>query len=498
RSEYDFTLAWESDTQYYNASYYQRQLDIHDYLLGQREATNLQYVFHTGDIVDNNLDENQWTNANAAYSMLDDAQLPYGVLAGNHDVGQKDDDYTAYKANFGADRYQANPWYGESFEDNRGHYDLITAGGMDFIMLYLGWAPSEEGIAWLNEVLARYPERTAILNLHEYMLTTGGLGEVPQQIHDEVVAPNANVGMVFSGHYHDAFTRIDEFDDTGDGVPDRSVYQMLFDYQGLPEGGQSFLRLLQFDNQSQQIGVRTYSPYLDTYNSDDPTLELQHQEFAVTYAAFGLTPTVKSLATDAFTVDILTTTEIAAFADVASGTDVSAAWTPGPGSHGWYAFSADPFGATAYSEVRRLTVAVPAVVPPEAAPVPEAVPGAVPGASVPGAETAGDGPAGHRAVVAVVLSAESQALADTAAAALAAEVAAELAASAAASATAEPSADDSSGAADSPDAAANDSDLAAVDDVQPLGIWTIALLLLALLAAGVLATVSVRRIRSRP
>jgi hypothetical protein len=27
--------------------------------------------------------------------------------------------------------------------------------------------------------------------------------------------------------------------------------------------------------------VRTYAPYLDAYNSDDPTLDLERQEFTV-------------------------------------------------------------------------------------------------------------------------------------------------------------------------------------------------------------------------
>ncbi len=89
RSEYDFTLAWESDTQYYNAQYYDHQVAIHDYLLERREALNLQYVFHTGDIVDNHLQPYQWENADPQYQRLDDAGLPYGVLAGNHDVGHK-------------------------------------------------------------------------------------------------------------------------------------------------------------------------------------------------------------------------------------------------------------------------------------------------------------------------------------------------------------------------------------------------------------------------
>ncbi|TFD63166.1 hypothetical protein E3T39_00185 [Cryobacterium suzukii] len=471
RANYDFTLAVESDTQYYNDTFYQRQLDIHDYLLEQRSAINLQYLFHTGDIVDNFEDEHQWTNANAAYRMLDDAQLPYGVLAGNHDVGQKDADYAAYKTNFGAARYDGNPWYGDSFEDNRGHYDLITAGGIDFIMLYLGWAPSAEGIAWLNDVLAQYPERTAILNLHEYMLTTGGLGAVPQQIYDEVVAPNANVAMVFSGHYHDAFTRIDTFDDNGDGTPDRSVYQMLFDYQGLPEGGQSFLRLLHFDNAAEQISVRTYSPYLDVYNSNDPTLDPQHQEFTVPYAAFGLTSMQKSLATDAFTVDILSKTAIAAFETVASGTIVTARWNPGLGTHGWYAYSKDPYGAVAYSEVRTLTVAAPVVVPEVTVPKPP-----IPRVSAP------TGSGSPRTVVPAVLTPASQALADTASAALAAEIAA-------------------APTDNAPHTAADDvgvvGEISVVDDVVPFTIWTIALILLGTVAATAIAVVTIRVVRTR-
>ncbi|WP_169796228.1 metallophosphoesterase [Sanguibacter suarezii] len=391
RSEYDFTLGWESDTQYYNDTYYDRQLDIHEYFLDNREAMNLQYVFHTGDIVDNHTDQHQWDNATAAYQMLDDAQLPYGVLAGNHDVGHKEVDYGPYSTYFGADRFSANPWYGGSYQDNRGHYDLITAGGLDFIMLYMGWAPGDAEIAWMNEVLAQYPERKAVINLHEYMLTTGGLGEVPQRIYDEVVAPNPNVIMVFSGHYHDAFTRVDAFDDDGDGVADRKVHQILFDYQGLPEGGQAFLRLMHFDNEGKTITSRTYSPYLDQFNSTDPSLDLEHQEFTMDYADLNLVPQTKSLGTDAFTAEILTAHTIASFADVASGTTLTATWQdPGAGLHGWYVTTTDPFGAVDRSPVQLLTVtAAPAV------PTDPTTPPLDPGTPGPGAGTGGGGAGGN-------------------------------------------------------------------------------------------------------
>ena len=150
RNEYDFTFAVESDTQYYNEDYednqdqtvdgaYQHQLNIHNWLLGNRERMNIQYLFHDGDIIDDEPNQKEWVQADEAYQKLDDAEFPYGILAGNHDVGHLNGDYGNYQQYFGESRYENNPWYGESYKDNRGHYDLITVGGIDFIMIYMGW-----------------------------------------------------------------------------------------------------------------------------------------------------------------------------------------------------------------------------------------------------------------------------------------------------------------------------------------------------------------------
>ncbi|EPZ1654688.1 hypothetical protein ACXKXE_005383, partial [Escherichia coli] len=63
---------------------YEHQLNIHDWLLANRSRMNIQYLFHDGDIVDDVDMISQWENADAAYKKLDEAGLPYGVLAGNH------------------------------------------------------------------------------------------------------------------------------------------------------------------------------------------------------------------------------------------------------------------------------------------------------------------------------------------------------------------------------------------------------------------------------
>lgn len=384
RSGYDFTIGWESDTQYYNENqgwtadagnpetFYRHQRNINRFFLDQRDNLNLQYVLHTGDIVDDaratefkgdNTDpEFQWKNADPAYRAFDEAGLPYGVLAGNHDVGHASADYTTYSKYFGKARYDQNPWYGGQIKDNRGSYNLVSAGGIDFLFLSMGWAPGDDEIAWMNQVIRAYPERKVWISLHEYLLTTGTLGPIPQRIYDEVVKPNPNVFAVSSGHYHDAYTRTDAFDDDGDGSADRTVYSMLFDYQGLPEGGLGYLRLMHFDNQGEKIVVRTYSPSLDDFDSDDASLNDPpgQQEFEIPYAAVGLAPVTKRLATDSFRADVLTTREIARYDGVRSGATVEATW-PGvtAGRHGWYVVTTGPHGGTDRSSVRTFTAVAP-------------------------------------------------------------------------------------------------------------------------------------------
>jgi hypothetical protein len=166
------------------------------------------------------------------------------------------------------------------------------------------------------------------IDLHEYMLTTGGLGPIPQRIFDEVVKANLNVFAVSSGHYHDAYTRTDAIDDNGDGQPDRTVYSMLFDYQGLQEGGLGYLRLLHFDNKDGRMIVRTYSPSLDMFDSQDPALTSPEgmQEFTIPYSAIGLKTQTKTLATDSFRADILTADEVGKVAQAPSGSVSTVDW----------------------------------------------------------------------------------------------------------------------------------------------------------------------------
>ena len=271
---YDFAFAWETDTQYYSEEFFQHYLNMNNWIAQNADPLNIRYVIHTGDIVDDFDMIYEWENADKAMKILDDAKIPYGVLGGNHDVAAATFEYENYAKYFGEDRVKDQPTYGGSYKNNLGHYDLLTENGQDFIVVYMSWDIYEEEIDWMNQVLAQYSDRKAILCFHTYSRVAynpdGSLGDYyGKLIQREVVAKNPNVFAVLNGHYHGSSFETTVFDDNKDGVYDRTVYQICTDYQSGFEGGSGYLKMLYFDLDNNKVYVNSYSPSLDDFNYYD-------------------------------------------------------------------------------------------------------------------------------------------------------------------------------------------------------------------------------------
>ena len=353
--QYDFTFVWMSDTQYYSESYPHIYDANVDWIAKQKDEMNIKYVIHTGDIVDKAHQEFQWKNADRSMKVLEENNIPYGVLAGNHDVLLNDEvPYQEYWKWFGEDRFNKQPHYGESYQNNRGHYDLISAGGVDFIIVYMGWLVGDEEIQWMHDVIAAHPDRKAIISLHEYLLVSNNRAPIADEIYERVVVPNPNVFAVLCGHYHDAETLIDEIDDDGDGIPDRKVYQMLADYQGATNGGEGFIRLMRFNLEGNTIHMKTYSPYRDEYNYYKPEEYPGKDEFDI---PIDLTPMVKRVATDYFTANVYTDQRIGTQREVASGKEAAVTWSglSSNSSYEWYALAEDANSGSTLSDIWRFT-----------------------------------------------------------------------------------------------------------------------------------------------
>lgn len=256
-----FTVIALPDTQKYSDSYPEIFENQTMWIAGNIGRMNIAYVAHEGDIVHDEGDLRQWVNANRSMSLLDGI-VPYGLLPGNHDGESPSENYGIF---FPPNRFANYAWYGGNYSGNRYNYQTFSALGEDYVVVNLAFCPSANGIKWANGVLQENRGRKAIVVTHGYLDLRGGRKPNScdtQYIWDDLIAPNGNVFLVLSGHVHGEARRSDVL------IDGRVVHQLLADYQGEPNGGNGWLRILEFIPSEGKIRVRTYSPYLQKYQHD--------------------------------------------------------------------------------------------------------------------------------------------------------------------------------------------------------------------------------------
>ncbi|MDD3212363.1 MAG: metallophosphoesterase [Eubacteriales bacterium] len=272
------TIVWMSDTQGYSRSYPEIFESMTNWIVDQQDALNIQYVLHTGDVVDNFDDMRQWENAKKALSVLE-GKVPLFVVAGNHDIHGTNQEYGAYLELFGEKRFETLPTFGGAYRSGRGRYDLVSIEDVPVIFMStgygMGYGVDDDAITWINEILQQYSDRFAILCFHSYIDPDESFSTDGGVLFEKVVKKNPNVGLVLCGHRHGVNHTAVQLDDNGDGTPDRTVYQMVADYQDESKSGGGYLGLLTFNRTERTISVNTYSPYLDDYICNDGKKELE-------------------------------------------------------------------------------------------------------------------------------------------------------------------------------------------------------------------------------
>lgn len=265
-----YTFVWMTDTQKYTASNPDIFYSMTDWIVDNKDRENIKMVIHTGDITDDVSDKKQWKVAEKAIFKLDGV-VPYSLLSGNHDVSWNlpASDYTNFLSYFGKDRIDEDQaeiiWY----KDGKSRAQLLNVGDTKYIILALGWDTGSGTISWADKILTQYQDRIAILTTHDYMNADGSLSDNGNTLYSALVKPHTNVHLVLCGHNHNAARNIAEIDDNGDGTTDRTVYQLIADYQAEENGGNGFMRLLSIDEKNKVINVKTYSPYTKTWNCFD-------------------------------------------------------------------------------------------------------------------------------------------------------------------------------------------------------------------------------------
>jgi hypothetical protein len=250
---------------------------------------DIRYAVQLGDITNNNTRQ-EWERAAGAMSLLGGV-VPLALVTGNHDYGPSGDASTRNtKLNdyFPFESASAMPTFGGAYEDGQldNTFHLFSIGGRDFVMLALEWGPRDEVITWANEVMTRFPEREGILATHAYLNNDSRRYDHTDTIHSQRFNPHnyGTPGGVNDGEElwqklvrHHRFTMTLNGHVLGSGmgyltsVTDRgnTCHQMLSNFQMREQGGEGYMRLLEFLPDGLTVNVFTYSPLYDKFLDDE-------------------------------------------------------------------------------------------------------------------------------------------------------------------------------------------------------------------------------------
>ncbi|MEL7586229.1 MAG: metallophosphoesterase [Prolixibacteraceae bacterium] len=269
------------------------------WIADQKKELNIQLVLCVGDLVEqNNIlvpegkngDQNsveQWTAVRTAFSKLNN-RVPYILCTGNHDYGVKsaENRYSQFNSYFPANgnpltqsllvEMAANAAGVQTLEN--ACYKWKSPFGQSFLIFSLEFAPRAAMLQWAKEVAARpeYKNHLGVLLTHSYQnskneltnnekyaLTDANYGAV---IWKDFVQPAGNMRFVFCGHIADSELHQGMVSYQEDkNAAGKDVHQMLFNAQREGggwhgNGGDGWLRILEFLPDGKTIKVHTFSP----------------------------------------------------------------------------------------------------------------------------------------------------------------------------------------------------------------------------------------------
>lgn len=237
----------------------------------------------------------QWEAVSDALSRLD-GKLPYIVCQGNHDTGyiaaehrhsqMPDYIYPDRNAAFAATLVSTAANHEGIHTMENAAYEFHDEAWGDLLVIAFEFAPRDEALEWARQLIESeaYRNHRVIILTHSFLATDGsriekeGYKLTPrnwaQAVWDKLIYPSKNICLVLCGHTgvppkFDAAGAADyrptsalRVDKAADG---RDIPQMMFnsqngdgDWNG--NGGDCWLRILEFLPDGKTIAVRTFSP----------------------------------------------------------------------------------------------------------------------------------------------------------------------------------------------------------------------------------------------
>lgn len=263
------------------------------------DSLNIKCVLCTGDLVEQNeirladgingdqTSEEQWQAAAEAFDRLD-GKVPYVLCTGNHDYGYKSSEVrrTNFHRYFPSEKNscwkQTLVEVGNNYENTptleNAAYELETDTWGKILIVSLEFAPRDEAIEWAKSVIEKpeYAGHKVILLTHSFLDKDGNRfvtenyrmqpANYAEAIWQKLVYPSKNICFVVCGHecnivdYDKQVSFRSDANQYGKQVPQMMFNAQTADGQWFGNGGDCWLRILEFMPDGKTISVRTFSP----------------------------------------------------------------------------------------------------------------------------------------------------------------------------------------------------------------------------------------------
>ncbi|SEQ29890.1 LamG-like jellyroll fold domain-containing protein [Lentzea albida] len=237
-------------------------------LAKRRREANIVFMAHLGDVTEHGT-EREMRLADSVFDSIGN-QVPYSVLAGNHDVSGDDQrGPTPYSRVFGPERFQRMKTFGGFAPGGYNSFHVITAGGRQWLLLALDWRVSDKGIQWAQGVLDEHRALPTVLTTHDLVggSPEAALSEHGKRLWDNLIRRNDQIFLTLNGHYWPS-GRVTLTNDAGN-----PVHLHITNYQERYYGGAGMVRFYSFDLARNVIDVETFSPWLLTHRDTLPEAE---------------------------------------------------------------------------------------------------------------------------------------------------------------------------------------------------------------------------------
>lgn len=243
---------------------------IYDHIVANAEEDKMKFVFGLGDITDKSHDW-EFAKAKKNWAKLDGI-VPYSFVRGNHDT--IDGFKTTWGVNSGST--YANQYFATYDDSALTTAHKFSVGKLDYLVIALSWAPSDEEIAWASDIVAAHPYHNVIVTTHGFTDSNGEILEYwsdkgknyADKIWDNFIKKHENIVLVMSGHI--LSKRVEYYPLQGDNG--NTVTRLLIDPSWLdtdmenssPKGA-GLIANLCFSADGSQVDVNWYSPIQQKY-----------------------------------------------------------------------------------------------------------------------------------------------------------------------------------------------------------------------------------------